>query len=90
MYTATSLSHFFVRTESDVVSGCYASQRLKGSSTLASKSRPCLRVAYAAKMNFYMTVVDDRLRHKADAPFIGLILLNEVPRQHQLVEARCY
>jgi predicted nuclease of restriction endonuclease-like (RecB) superfamily len=29
---------------------------------------------YAGKMNFYCSVVDDRLRHEADGPTIGLIL----------------
>ena len=29
---------------------------------------------YAGKMNFYCSVVDDRLRHEADQPTIGLIL----------------
>jgi predicted nuclease of restriction endonuclease-like (RecB) superfamily len=29
---------------------------------------------YAGKMNFYLSVVDERLRHPADAPSIGLIL----------------
>ncbi|MBC8124073.1 MAG: DUF1016 domain-containing protein [Gemmatimonadaceae bacterium] len=29
---------------------------------------------YAGKMNFYLSVVDDRLRHEGDQPSIGLIL----------------
>ncbi len=29
---------------------------------------------YAGKMNFYLSAVDDLLRHPADAPSIGLIL----------------
>ena len=29
---------------------------------------------YAGKMNFYCSVVDDKLRHEADQPTIGLIL----------------
>ena len=29
---------------------------------------------YAGKMNFYLSVVDDQLRHKSDVPSIGLIL----------------
>ena len=29
---------------------------------------------YAGKMNFYCSVVDDRLRHASDQPTIGLIL----------------
>jgi predicted nuclease of restriction endonuclease-like (RecB) superfamily len=32
---------------------------------------------YAGKMNFYLSVVDDQLRHTADAPSIGLILCQE-------------
>jgi YhcG PDDEXK nuclease domain len=32
---------------------------------------------YAGKMNFYLSVVDDRLRHPADAPSIGLILCQD-------------
>jgi predicted nuclease of restriction endonuclease-like (RecB) superfamily len=29
---------------------------------------------YTGKMNFYLSIVDDRLRHPADAPSIGMIL----------------
>ena len=29
---------------------------------------------FAGKMNFYLSVVDDRMRHRDDAPTIGLIL----------------
>ena len=32
---------------------------------------------HAGKMNFYLSVVDDRLRHPADAPSIGLILCQD-------------
>jgi hypothetical protein len=32
---------------------------------------------YAGKMNFYLSVVDDRLRHDADALSIGLILCQD-------------
>ena len=32
---------------------------------------------YAGKMNFYLSVVDDQLRHPADAPSIGLILCQD-------------
>jgi len=32
---------------------------------------------YAGKMNFYCSVVDDRLRHEADQPTIGLILCQD-------------
>lgn len=32
------------------------------------------RPEYAGKMNFYLSAVDDLLRHPADAPTIGLIL----------------
>jgi predicted nuclease of restriction endonuclease-like (RecB) superfamily len=32
---------------------------------------------YAGKMNFYLNVVDDRLRHDSDAPSIGLILCQQ-------------
>ena len=32
---------------------------------------------YAGKMNFYLNVVDDQLRHPEDAPTIGLILCQE-------------
>lgn len=32
---------------------------------------------YAGKMNFYLSVVDDMLRHEGDAPSIGLILCKE-------------
>ena len=39
---------------------------------------------YAGKMNFYLGVVDDQLRHGADAPSIGLILCQE--RNHIVAE----
>jgi len=32
---------------------------------------------YAGKMNFYLSVVDDRLRHESDQPSIGLILCRD-------------
>jgi len=32
---------------------------------------------YAGKMNFYLSAVDDRMRHAADQPSIGLILCEE-------------
>jgi predicted nuclease of restriction endonuclease-like (RecB) superfamily len=32
---------------------------------------------YAGKMNFYLAVVDDKLRHATDAPSIGLILCQD-------------
>lgn len=32
---------------------------------------------YAGKMNFYLSVVDDQLRHDTDAPSIGLILCQD-------------
>lgn len=33
-----------------------------------------LKPEYVGKMNFYLNVVDDQLRHPQDAPSIGLIL----------------
>ena len=39
---------------------------------------------YAGKMNFYLAVVDDKLRHTADAPSIGLILCQD--RNHIIAE----
>jgi predicted nuclease of restriction endonuclease-like (RecB) superfamily len=39
---------------------------------------------YAGKMNFYLSVVDDQLRHPADAPSIGLILCQD--RNHVVAE----
>jgi predicted nuclease of restriction endonuclease-like (RecB) superfamily len=39
---------------------------------------------YAGKMNFYLSVVDDRLRHPEDAPSIGLILCQD--RNHVVAE----
>jgi predicted nuclease of restriction endonuclease-like (RecB) superfamily len=39
---------------------------------------------HAGKMNFYLSVVDDQLRHEADAPSIGLILCQE--RNHIVAE----
>lgn len=32
---------------------------------------------HAGKMNFYLNVIDDRLRHESDAPSIGLILCQD-------------
>lgn len=39
---------------------------------------------YTGKMNFYLGVVDDQLRHEADAPSIGLILCQD--RNHIIAE----
>jgi predicted nuclease of restriction endonuclease-like (RecB) superfamily len=39
---------------------------------------------YAGKMNFYLSVVDDQLRHESDAPSIGLILCQD--RNHIIAE----
>ena len=39
---------------------------------------------YAGKMNFYLAVVDDKLRHSTDAPSIGLILCQD--RNHIVAE----
>ncbi len=39
---------------------------------------------YAGKMNFYLAVVDDELRHEADEPSIGLILCQD--RNHIVAE----
>jgi len=38
------------------------------------------KAEYAGKMNFYCNVVDDRLRHPADQPTIGLILCQDKNR----------
>jgi hypothetical protein len=35
---------------------------------------------YAGKLNFYLNVVDDRLRHASDSPSIGLILCQDKNR----------
>jgi predicted nuclease of restriction endonuclease-like (RecB) superfamily len=39
---------------------------------------------YAGKMNFYLSVVDDQIRHESDAPSIGLILCQD--RNHIVAE----
>jgi predicted nuclease of restriction endonuclease-like (RecB) superfamily len=39
---------------------------------------------YAGKMNFYLSVVDEQLRHESDAPSIGLILCQD--RSHIVAE----
>ena len=39
---------------------------------------------YAGKVNFYLSIVDDQLRHDADAPSIGLILCQD--RNHIVAE----
>jgi predicted nuclease of restriction endonuclease-like (RecB) superfamily len=49
--------------------------------------RGAFKPEYAGKMNFYCSVVDDVLRHEADAPSIGLILCqqqNEVIAEYAL------
>lgn len=38
------------------------------------------KAGYAGKMNFYLNVVDDRLKHPSDRPAIGLILCQEKNR----------
>lgn len=35
------------------------------------------KAEHAGKMNFYLNVVDDKLRHETDAPTIGLILCQD-------------
>ena len=35
------------------------------------------RPEYAGKMNFYCSVVDDKLKHENDQPTIGLVLCQE-------------
>jgi predicted nuclease of restriction endonuclease-like (RecB) superfamily len=39
---------------------------------------------YAGKMNFYLAIVDDKIRHALDSPSIGLILCQE--RNHIVAE----
>ncbi|HUY93626.1 MAG TPA: PDDEXK nuclease domain-containing protein [Pirellulales bacterium] len=39
---------------------------------------------YAGKMNFYLSVVDDQMRHESDQPSIGLILCQD--RNHIIAE----
>jgi hypothetical protein len=49
-----------------------------------------MKPKYAGKMNFYLSAVDDLLRHPADAPSIGLILCqgrNEVIVEYALRDA---
>ena len=46
---------------------------------------------FAGKMNFYLSAVDDQLRHKTDAPSIGIILCkdkNEVIVEYALRDSR--
>jgi predicted nuclease of restriction endonuclease-like (RecB) superfamily len=38
------------------------------------------KAEYAGKLNFYLNVVDDRLRHPSDSPSIGLILCQDEKR----------
>lgn len=42
------------------------------------------KAEYAGKMNFYLSVVDEKLRHEADTPSIGLILCQD--RNHIVAE----
>jgi hypothetical protein len=49
-----------------------------------------MKPEYAGKMKFYLSAVDDLLRHPADAPSIGLILCqgrNEVIVEYELRDA---
>jgi predicted nuclease of restriction endonuclease-like (RecB) superfamily len=49
------------------------------------------RPEHAGKMNFYLAVVDDQMRHTADQPSIGLILVrerNRVVAEYALRDAR--
>ncbi len=49
--------------------------------------RGIFKPEYAGKMNFYCSVVDDMLKHEADAPTIGLILCqqqNEIVAEYAL------
>ncbi len=46
---------------------------------------------YAGKMNFYLSAVDDRLRHEDDNPTIGIVLCkskNRVVAEYALRETR--
>ena len=42
---------------------------------------------FAGKMNFYLSAVDDQLRHNDDQASIGLLLCKE--RDRLIVETRC-
>jgi predicted nuclease of restriction endonuclease-like (RecB) superfamily len=42
--------------------------------------RGAFKPEYASKMNFYLNVVDDKMRHSDDQPCIGLILCQEKKR----------
>jgi hypothetical protein len=42
--------------------------------------RGAFKPEYASKLNFYLNVVDDKMRHPDDKPSIGLILCQEKKR----------
>jgi predicted nuclease of restriction endonuclease-like (RecB) superfamily len=44
---------------------------------VAEIKKGAFQAEYAGKMNFYLNLVDDVLRHEADAPSIGLILCQD-------------
>jgi hypothetical protein len=43
---------------------------------------------FAGKMNFYLSAVDDQLRHRDDQPSIGLLLCKEIQRQKEKLGCR--
>jgi len=49
------------------------SRKLRDKQTIDLKARP-FKPEYAGKMNFYLSAVDDLIRHPDDKPSIGLIL----------------
>jgi len=60
------------KPESDLVQ-----QTLKDPYVVIELKRGEFKPEYAGKMNFYCSVVDDRLRHAHDQPTMGLILCQQ-------------
>ncbi|MBI4669272.1 MAG: DUF1016 family protein, partial [Elusimicrobia bacterium] len=65
--------HLEVEEEDFYIDLLFYHLRLRSFVVIELKSRP-FKPEYAGKMNFYLSAVDDRLRHKDDQPSIGIIL----------------
>lgn len=65
--------HLEVEEEDFYIDLLFYHLRLRCYVVIELKNRP-FKPEYAGKMNFYLSAVDDRLRHKDDQPSIGMIL----------------
>ncbi|MFC1679623.1 PDDEXK nuclease domain-containing protein, partial [Elusimicrobiota bacterium] len=70
--------------------GEYAGRHIMGDATEELKNVP-FKPEYAGRMNFYLSAVDDRIRHKDDQPSVGIILCkssNRLIAEYALRDAR--